>query len=545
MINVQELVIFLLVFATITGIGFIAARWRSGNLNRLQEWGLAGRRFGTLITWLLLGGDIYTAHAFIAAPGLVFSKGAIGFYVIPYHIFACVLAFVFLPRFWTVARHRGYVTVADFVRERFDSSTLALLVALTGILAMMSYIALQIYGIEVVLAQTGIPVELSLFLAFGVLAAYTFVSGLRAPALIAIIKDVLIWLVELVAIIYIPSKLGGFDGIFAAVHQKAIQHPNSFHDMLSPSDASAYTTLAIGSALALYLFPHTLTGVLSANSRKVIQRNAVLLGAYIILFGLICLLGYVAIAAQINVSPMYGANSIVPALFAKMFPPWFVGVAFAAIAIGAFVPAAIMSIAAANLFTRNIYRQYIHPSCSEREESLAARIASLVVKIGALAFILLLPNTLAINFQLVSVIWIVQTLPAVFIGLYTNWFHRHALIIGWAVGMISGTWMVVSQHFQSSVYPLTFGGVSLPVNAAVPALVLNLFLCLTLTVAFKGLGIAAGEDATHAADYEARPVKGISRRSGQTMKQPVVRPQQPSHESRTGSSIPMPRQPVR
>lgn len=544
MINVQELAVFLLVFVTVTGTGFIAVRWRSGNLNRLQEWGLAGRRFGTIITWLLLGGDIYTAHAFIAAPGLVFSKGALGFYVIPYHIIAYMLAFVFLPRFWTVARHRGYVTVADFVRERFESSTLALLVALTGILAMMSYIALQIYGIEVVLAQTGIPVELSLFLAFGVLAAYTFVSGLRAPALIAIVKDALIWLVVLVAIIYIPSKLGGFPAIFAAVHQKALQHPNSFHDMLSPPDASAYVTLAIGSALALFLFPHTLTGVLSANSRKVIQRNAALLPAYVILFGLICLLGYVAIAAHINASSQYGANSILPALFEQMFPPWFAGVALATIAIGAFVPAAIMSIAAANLFTRNIYRQYINPSCNEREESMVARVSSLVVKIGALAFILLLPNTLAINFQLVSVIWIVQTLPAVFIGLYTNWFHRQALIIGWAGGMISGTWMVVSQNFQSSVYPLTLGNVTLPVNAGVPALIINLFLCLTLTVVFKGLGIAAGEDATRAADYEARPVKGI-RLPKQNMQQPSLSSQQSTQASFTSSSIPIPRQPVK
>ncbi|GAC1379136.1 MAG: sodium:solute symporter [Ktedonobacteraceae bacterium] len=505
-INWQALLVFSFVFTSVALLGFFAARWRPGDLNRLQEWGLAGRRFGTLMSWFLLGGDIYTAYSFIAIPALIFSQGALGFFAIPYLGLIYPLAFVVLPRFWTVARHRGYVTPADFVRERFDSSTLALIVAITGIMATMPYIALQMYGIEVSIAQMGVPVEISLGIAFLVLAAYTYVSGLRAPAMIALVKDIAIWLVVLVAIIYIPAKLGGFATILAAVHQKAVENPKTFHEFLPTSEYSAYTTLALGSALALFLYPHTLTGILSTNSRRVIRRNAALLPAYSILIGIIGLLGYVAIAAGIKASPIYGANAALPALFSLMFPSWFAGFAFAAIAIGALTPAAIMSIAAANLFTRNIYREYFRPACTEREESDMAKAASLVVKIGALAFILFLPSTLAINFQLLSNIWIVQTLPAVFLGLYTNWFHRRALTIGILSGLGVGTFMVIAQKFQSSVFPLSFAGVTLPVYAAVSALAVNLLVCVTLTLLFKGIGVASGEDATTAADYEAQPV---------------------------------------
>ncbi len=498
MINWQTLLVFLVVFISVTILGFWAARWRAEDLNRLQEWGLAGRRFGTAISWFLLGGDVYTAYTFIAVPGLIFAGGALGFFSVPYTIIVYPLFLVILPRFWTVARHRGYITSADFVQERFDSRTLALLVALTGILATMPYIALQMFGIEIAFAQMGIPVEISLFIAFVIVAAYTYFSGLRAPALIAIVKDVLIWLVVVVAIIYVPVKLGGFGHIFAAVPQQKL--------LLSPKQYSAYITLALGSALALFLYPHTLTGVLSTNSRRVVRRNAALLPAYTFLLGMIGLLGYVAIAVGVKPSPIYKSNIALPALFVQMFPPWFAGFALAAISIGALVPAAIMSISAANLFTRNVYRQYFKPNCTEREESYVARATSLLVKVGALAFILFLPNTFAIDFQLLGGVWILQTLPAVFLGLYTSWFHRQALIIGWAVGMIIGTWMAVVQNFQSSVYPLSFGGITISVYAALAALVVNLFLVITLTPLLHIFGVSRGQDATTPADFEAHPV---------------------------------------
>ncbi|HEX4716725.1 MAG TPA: sodium:solute symporter [Ktedonobacteraceae bacterium] len=502
MINWEMLSVFIAVFILVSFLAFRAARWRPGDMSRLQEWGLAGRRFGTITSWFLLGGDLYTAYSFIAVPGLIFASGALGFFSIPYLIMAYPLAFLVLPRFWNVARHRGYVTPADFVRERFGSSSLALAVAITGILATMPYIALQIFGIEVSIAQMGVPIEISLLIAFAILAAYTYNSGLRAPAMVAIIKDICIWLVVLVAIIYIPLKLGGMGKVFSAVAAKAQQHPTTFHAVLAPGQYSPYISLAIGSALSLFLYPHALTGVLSTNSRKVIRRNMAFLPAYTLLLGMIALLGYVAIAAGIHPSSAYQTNSTLPALFAQMFPGWFAGFALAAIAIGALAPAAIMSIAAANLFTRNIYREYFHPNCTEREESNMARTVSLVVKLGALAFILFIPTTLAINLQLLSNIWIIQTLPAFFLGLYTNWFHRHALLIGLLSGLAVGTGLEIAQNFLSSVFTLAFGGFSVSVAIAIIALVVNLAVCLTLTLLFYSLRIPSGKDSTTLADFE-------------------------------------------
>ena len=532
-INWEALSVFTVVFGAVTLLGFFAARFRPGDLNRLQEWGLAGRRFGTTLSWFLIGGDVYTAYSFIAVPGLIFSEGALGFFAIPYLVIVYPLVFLILPKFWAVARHRGYITPADFVRERFDSRTLALFVALTGILATMPYISLQIYGIEVSIAQMGVPVEVALFIAFVVLAAYTYVSGLRAPALIAVVKDVAIWLIVLIAIIYIPAKLGGFGNIFAAVHEKAVHNPKTFHDVLPPADYSAYSTLALGSALALFLYPHALTGILSTNSRQVVRRNAALLPAYTLLIGLIGLLGYVAIADGVQATSTYGTNAALPALFLKEFPAWFSGFAFAAIAIGALAPAAIMSIASANLFTRNIYREYFRPDCTEREESGVAKTASLVVKIGALVFILVLPNKLAINYQLLSNIWVIQTLPPVFLGLYTNWFHRRALILGLIGGLIAGTGMFFTNNL-ASVYPIALGPVIIPTYIAIAALLVNVILCVVLTPILRSAGVAAGEDATTPNDYEARPVIGSQMLVERTQPQQTQQSQRPVVPAQVG-----------
>ncbi len=497
---------FLVVFLTATVLAFWAARWRAGDMSRLQEWGLGGRRFGTFTSWFLLGGDLYTAYTFIAVPGLIFAAGAIGFFAIPYTILAFPIAYMIWPRFWSVARHRGYITASDFVRERFGSSSLALAVAITGILAIMPYIALQIFGIEVSLAQMGVPIELSLIIAFTVLAAYTYTGGLRAPTMITIIKDICIWAVVLVAVIYIPLKLGGIGKIVDAVQLKAQHNPATFHVILPPALYSSYVSLALGSAMAIVLYPHALTGVMSTNSRKTIQRNIALLLGYTVLLSLIALLGFVAIAANIQPSAAYQTNSILPALFAKMFPGWFAGFALAAITIGALAPAAIMSIAAANLFTRNIYREYFRPNCTEREESNTARIASLLVKLGALAFILFLPTTLAINLQLLSNIWMLQTLPVVFLGLYTNWFHRRALLLGLISSLVIGTWMMVMQNFASSIFTLNFGSFKLPLYIAVIALAINLIICVVLTPFLRILQVRDGTDVTTSADFESSPV---------------------------------------
>src|ERR671921_2127582 len=280
--HITEIVIFTFLFLLVSGMGFIAARWRAPkDMAHLDEWGLGGRSFGGWITWFLIGGDLYTAYTFVAVPALVFGVGALGFFAVPYTIVVYPLVFIVAPRLWSVAHRHGYVTPADFVRGRFGSPTLALVIAITGVIATMPYIALQLVGIEAVLRTMGVEGHLPIIVAFAILAAYTYQAGLRAPALIAFVKDALIYLVIIVAVIYIPIKLHGFDDIFSAADKKFAETPVATDGtVLANAQTLGYATLAFGSALALFLYPHAVTGVLASRSRDTIKRNMAALPAY-------------------------------------------------------------------------------------------------------------------------------------------------------------------------------------------------------------------------------------------------------------------------
>src|SRR3984885_11971941 len=519
---------FLIVLAAIvlvTCTGFAAARWRPAeDPMRLSEWGLGGRGFGTFISWFLLGGDVYTAYTFIAVPALVYATGAAGFYALSYTIMVFPILFIFAPRLWSVARARGYVSPGEFVRGRHGSQGLGLAVAATGILATMPYIALQLVGIESVLTVMGIGSnsdnvfirDLPLIIAFGVTSAYTYLAGLRAPALIAFVKDGLIYLTVIVAILYIPARLGGWGHVFdvASAHLKTTNPATGKPYgglVVMPAGEWSYATLALGSALALFVYPHATTGVLAAKRRDVIRRNAALLPAYTLVLGLMALFGYLARAVPaVNAGvKANGGNSqlSVPLLFQHMFPGWFAGIGYSAIIMGALVPAAIMSIAAANLFTRTIYRELLRPYATPAQETKVAQTVSLLMKVGALAFALELNRTFSINLQLLGGIWILQTFPAVVIGLYTRWFHRYALIAGWAVAMVYGT---VQAYYTSGGGQAHFGGSAAPVFGhvtyiAITALILNLAVSTFFTVVFRSAGVQDGYDETRPSDYVVDP----------------------------------------
>jgi SSS family solute:Na+ symporter len=284
--------------------------------------------------------------------------------------------------------------------------------------------------------------------------------------------------------------------------------------LLKPPDAeslngySAYSTLAVGSALALFLYPHSVTALLSSASGNTIRRNTALLPAYSLVLGLLALLGYMALASGVKDMPefapyfkAFGPNFAVPALFLHYFPSWFVGVAFAAIGIGALVPAAIMSIAAANLYTRNIHKEFIHRDMAHHEETRVAKLVSLVVKLGALAFILGLPLTYAIQLQLLGGIWIIQTLPAIVLGLYTRVLEYRGLLLGWAAGILSGTWMAISLKLAGSIYTIHLFGMAVPGYAAVWSLIVNLVVAIIVSAGVRVAGMQGAADRTRPEDY--------------------------------------------
>src|ERR1700722_8144070 len=515
-LNVVATAVFVFFFGLVSALGFVAARWKAADLDHIHEWGLGGRRFGRWITWFLLGGDLYTAYTVIAIPAVVFAIGAFGFFAVPYTIIVYPFLYLTLPRLWAVSQKHGYITAADFVLGRDGPKGLGLAGGGTGILGPMPYIALQLVGLEKVIlalgfSGQGIMAHAPITIAFVILALFTYKSGLRAPAMIAFVKDAMIYIFIIAAIVVIPAELGGFAAIFEAAGKafdvKVAANPNLAAGLtLKPSQVGPYITLAIGSAMALFMYPHALTGSLAASSGSAIRFNTMALPAYSLVLGLIALLGLMAIAAGVKVETPQDA---VPQLVLWAFPDWFAGFCFAAIALGALVPAAVMSIGAANTFTRNIWKPFIDPAMTPQEESVLAKLASQGVKGGALAVIFLMPTQFALDLQLLGGVWMVQIFPAMILGLYTRWFSGWALLIGWAAGMIIGTSLSWTGKAWVPVHALNWdiplvGDVDLGLGFAayngLTAVLVNFLVAATLSLVLRSQAV----DETSPEDYDDR-----------------------------------------
>ncbi|CAG9177820.1 monocarboxylate uptake permease MctP [Cupriavidus pinatubonensis] len=488
-VNSVAMAVFIAFFVLVTVLGFVAARWKRGDLSQLHEWGLGGRQFGTVISWFLVGGDFYTAYTVIAVPALVYSVGAYGFFAMPYTIIVYPFVFAVMPRLWEVCHRKNHITAADYVQGEIGGRWLPAAVAITGIIATLPYIALQLIGMQVVIKGLGVDGELPLIVAFAILAVYTYSSGLRAPAMIAFVKDIMIYIVVIAAISVIPSKLGGYGALFHAADTYFNAKGGATGIILKPSQFTAYATLALGSALAGFMYPHTMTGILSSGSANTVRKNAIALPAYTLLLGLIAVLGYMAMAAGVS-----SASDVVPVLFLKLFPSWFVGFCAAAIAISALVPAAIMSIGAANLFTRNLYKPLVAPDVSPEKEAKSARLFSLVVKFGALLFIIVLPTQYAIDLQLLGGVWILQIFPAVVFTLYTRRLTATGLLAGWFVGIVTGTGLAISLGLKP-VYALHIGDGMYPTYVGVIALLVNIVVSVAVSALTQARRVA-GEVGT-------------------------------------------------
>jgi SSS family solute:Na+ symporter len=519
-----EVIVFAALLCVMLALGFWAARWRQASVSSLDEWGLGGRSFGPMMTWFLVSGDLYTAYTFVALPALVYAIGAGGFFAVPFATIVLPVGFVALTRMWSVAHVHGLVTPADFVRARFGSPTLAVLVAVCGVAATMPYIALQLVGMEAVFKTIGVNGAWPLWVGFGLLAIFTYNAGLRAPALFAIVKDVLVLWVVVSALIIIGTRAGGWDRVFSQASARFAATPSPSDGILLGNNAAQwnYITLALGSALAIFLYPHAVTGFLAAKNRTVVRRTLLGLPIYTFALGIIALFGYVAIAEHVvpvgaNAAGVGGdRNTIMPRLFDQVFPDWVAGLAYAALVIGAFVPAAIMSIAAANLFTRNVYKEFIRRNASPAEETRVSKLVSLTVKFGAVATVVFLPTQFSLDLQLIGGVIILQTLPPVAIGLYTAWLHRVALAAGVCAGLGTGLFMLYQTpgraadgspllHFGGSAWPLSHLGVQggYAVYTGLLALAVNLVVAFVGTILLRQLRVRDGHDITWRRDYYA------------------------------------------
>jgi solute:Na+ symporter, SSS family len=448
-----------------SAVGMYAGARRKMNL---EQWTVAGRGFGLVLVWLLMAGEVYTTFAFLGASGWAYSRGGPTLYIMAYLTLAYVVSFFFLPQLWEIGKKFSMQTQSDFFRQRYGSKNLAAFASLIGVVFIIPYLQLQLTGLGIIVEVSGfggIGRITAMIIAFALVAAFVFVSGVRGVAWISVIKDLLM----LFAVFFIGIALpymyfGGIGEMFTALVNAKPTHltlPGATKVM----GHSWYISTVLLTSLGFYMWPHLFGATFTAKSGNTLRKNAVIMPLYTITMPVIFFVGFTAILV---VPGLKNGDLALLTIVRQSYPPWFLGIIGAAGALTAMVPAAILILAAATLFAKNFYREMISPGLTDDQVAKLARALVIVITSIALYFAIYSSTTL-VNLLLIGYAGVTQFLPGVTFGLYWGRVTMAGVFTGLVTGIAVVAYLGLSK--QDPFMGINAGFVALCVNFVVTLLV--------------------------------------------------------------------------
>jgi len=439
-------------------LGVLAGRRQPKNL---EAWTVGGRRFGVVLIWLLMAGEVYTTFTFLGASGWAYSKGGPAFYILIYGTLAYTISFFLLPVIWRLGKAHGLHTQSDFFLHRYRSRALSVFVALVGVAAIIPYLQLQLKGLGLIVeAASGHSVSsgAAIVVSFLLTSAFVYSSGIRGSAWVAVVKDVLMLVTVIVVGFGVPSAyFGGVGEMFRALHAA---HPGhlTIPGTTGTMDVGWVMSTVLLTGAGFYMWPHLFASAFTARDAVTIKRNAVIMPLYQIPIVLVFFVGFTALLA---IPGLRDGDLAFLEVVRATYPPWFMGLVGAAGAVTAMVPASILVLYASTLVSKNVYVPVFDPGASDRKVMTLSRAMVLVITALGLLFAVLLPNAL-VDLLLIGYDGVSQLFPAVVLGLL--WPRLGARAAG--AGIVTGLAVVVT---------LVFGGHDpfLGMNAGFVALVAN------------------------------------------------------------------------
>jgi len=423
-------------------IGFCAgARYKMD----LEQWTVAGRGFGLVLMWLLMAGEVYTTFSFLGASGWAYSRGGPTLYILAYITLAYVASFYILPQIWEVGRKYSLQTESDFFERRYRSKYLGAFVSVVGVAFIIPYLQLQLTGLGIIVEVASFEAirrTAAMVIAGVLVAAFVFVSGVRAVAWVSILKDVLLLFAALSIGIGVPHiYFGGVGPMFAALARAKPDHlvmPGATKDM----GHTWYISTVLLASFGAYMWPHTFGASLTARSGNTLRRNAVVMPLYTLTLALIFFVGF---AATMIVPGLSNGDLALLIVVRKSFPAWFLGLIGGAGALTAMVPAAILILTAATLFVKNFCRSVFAPAMTDHQVAKFAKVMVVVVTVASLYFAIYSSTTL-VSLLLLGYAGVTQFFPGVVLGLYWRRVTMIGVFAGMVVGVATVAFLVVSAR---------------------------------------------------------------------------------------------------
>jgi SSS family solute:Na+ symporter len=425
-----------------SAIGFYSGRHRTMSL---EQWTVGGRAFGTLIMWLLMAGEVYTAFSFLGMSGWAYSRGGPALYILAFQTLGCVVAFFILPPIWDLGRKHGLQTLPDFFMMRYGSRHLAAFTALVGVAFMVPYLQLQLTGLGIIVKVASFDAigrTPAMMIAVALLAGFVFASGIRAVAWVSILKDLLMIFAILSIGYWVPHfYFGGTGQMFAALARIKPAH------LTMPGATTSlghtwYISTVLLTALGTWMWPHIFGASFSAKSADTLRRNAIVLPLYTASLVLLIIAGFTAFLV---IPGLKDGDLALLTVVRQSFPPWMLGLIGGAGALTAMVPAAILLLSASTLFAKNLYRPIFAPTMTDGQVARLARVVVVALGLISLYFAVYSSTTL-VSLLLLGYAGVGQFFPGVVLGICWKRVTMPGVFAGMIIGVGGAAFLVLTKR---------------------------------------------------------------------------------------------------
>jgi len=396
-----------------------------------------------VLVWVLMAGEIYTTYTLLGLSGWTYSKGGPVLYIFGVQPLAYVFSFFILPQVCEVGKKYRFQTQADVFQTRYGNKYLSAFVALVGVISLLPYAQVQLTGLGIIVevASFGeINRTPAMVVAFGLVAAFVFTSGVRGVAWVSVIKDLLLLFTAVFVGVAVPHiYFGGIRPMFAAVvHAKP-------HHLVMPGATTNlghgwYISTVLLSSLAFYMWPQNFAASFTARSGKTLRRNAVFMPLYSLTQPLIF---FVGLSALLVLPGLRDGDLAFLAMVREAFPAWFLGLVGGAGALTAMVPAAIQLLSGATLFAKNLFCPILAPHMTDPQIARLAKSMVLVLTIGALILSVYTSASL-VSLLLLGYAGVAQLLPGVVLGLYWRRVTTMGVFLGMSTGIAIAVFLMLT-----------------------------------------------------------------------------------------------------
>lgn len=454
----------------------------------LEEWSVGGRGFGPILIYLLMAGEIYTTFSFLGVSGWAYSRGGPTLYILAYLTLAFVVSFFVLPPLWVLGRKHGLQTQADYFALRYGNKYLGAFVGLLGILFMIPYLQLQLTGLGIIVSATSFDAvgrTPAIAVSVALLTIFVFAGGIRAVARVSVLKDLLILFAALAIGVGVPNiHYGGIGPMFtelAKLHPAHLTMPGATANL----GHAWYVSTVLLASLGCYMWPHAFGASFTAKSARTLRRNAVIMPFYGIFLAFVLFVGF---TAALVVPGLANGDLALLTVVRQSFPPWVLGFIGGAGALTAIVPASILLLTSATLFSKNFIRPLFAENMADHQIARLARVIVVMLSIVCL-YLAVSSSASLVSLLLLGYAGVTQFFPGVVLGLF--WQRASAQGVFWGIltGETTAAFLILTNRDP-------FHGCS----AGIIALCLNFLV--TFSVSMSSVPVNAESDVNRFSSLE-------------------------------------------